>query len=174
MVMEGERGADHPTSMDCLIEWTEPNVSAHLEARGIEKAIGHSFNLWVKEELRLPKTHDGPQSWSGNEDLHPFWAIKRQKEGIEINCHIRRQIVEHTTTMDFAEGLSSQGANISGLEATAMYVFYPFIVNNRKICKGDEVVLRRDKDIPQQEMKRQLVTAFDQLRKQYSKTTHSK
>ena len=124
--------------------------------------------------MRLPKTHDGPEGWTGQEDLHPFWAIKRQKEGEEINCNICRQIVEFTASMDYAPCLEQQGARISGVAATVMYVTYPFIVNSRTIRKGDEVVLRRDKDVPEQQKKRQAVTAFDQLRKKYSKTAAPK
>ena len=53
---------------------------------GVEEPIAQSVALIVKEEVRLPNQDSMSEDWTGQEDLHPFWLIRRQKEGDEINC----------------------------------------------------------------------------------------
>ena len=115
--MEGDKQSDHYKSIGVDIEWAEPNVSEHMKAAGIDGPLEHEICLWIKEELRLPKSDENSADWGGYEDLHPFWAIKRAKGGSDVNCEIRRQIVEVTTAMEWDE-LAKQGANISGLGGT--------------------------------------------------------
>ena len=103
------------------------------------------------------------------EDLHPFWVVKRQREGIEINSKICRNFVESTTALQLDE-LQRQGAKISGLEGVMIYCWYPFIVNTKPISKGDEVVLETFSDAPRKDMKRpREENAYDQLRNKLRK-----
>ena len=88
IVLEGEWHADHHTSIGVDIEWREPNISEHLEDKGIGTPPEHSIALWLIEEVGHLKTDDGHGGWSGQEDLHPFWVVKRQKEGKDINCKV--------------------------------------------------------------------------------------
>ena len=151
------------------VEWEEANISARAAAMGVETPIQHSITLRVNPELRLPLSNDSPGDWSGSEDLHPFWAVKRQKEGIEINSKIMRNIVELTTAFQLDE-LQRQGAKISGLEGVMIYCWYPFIVNTKPISKGDEVVLETFSDAPRKDMKRpREVNAYEQLRNKLRK-----
>ena len=132
-------------------------------------ALMHSVTLRVNPELRLPLSNDTPGDWSGMEDLHPFWVVKRQREGIEINSKIMRNIVELTTAFQLDE-LQRQGAKISGLEGVMMYCFYPFIVNTKPIAKDEEVVLEVSSDTTRKDMKRpREVNAYEQLRNKLRK-----
>ena len=45
--------ADHHASIGVDIEWIVPNIIAHLENRGVEEALEHSFTLWVEGEVRV-------------------------------------------------------------------------------------------------------------------------
>ena len=79
-----------------------------------------------------------------------------------------------STTMDFGD-LARQGANISGLEGTMMYVWYPFIVNSKAISKGDEVVLETLSEAPKKDLKRpRELNAFDQLKIKHQKLNKPK
>ena len=79
IVMEGEWGADHHKSIGLDVEWRECNSSERLEETGIAKPITQTVALFVKKEVRLPNLNDMSADWSGQEDLHPFWLIRRQK-----------------------------------------------------------------------------------------------
>ena len=168
IVVEGEYHAGHHTSMGVDVEWEEPNISEHLECTGIEKPHEHQIALWVNSELRLPKTDDGNLEWTGQEDVHPFWVVRRLSEGEHINCEIRKQWVEQTTTIDW-ETLHKTGAKINGCACTPMYICYPFIVNHQDIPKGGEVVLQSLHVAPPETKKRQMVNAFDLLKTKFTK-----
>ena len=174
IVAEGESEGLHHKSIAVDIEWTECNISERGEASGIEQPLKHEVVLQVNQELRLPTSNDNPGDWSGHEDLHPFWVIRRQKDGDEINCKICRQLVESTTVFELGD-LQKQGANISGLEGTMMYIYYPFMVNTKPISKGDEVVLETLSEAPRKDLKRPSEpNAFDQLNKKYRRTPQRK
>ena len=174
IVAEGESEGPHHKSIAVDIEWTECNVSEILQLKGIEEPVKHEVVLRVNQELRLHQSNDNPEDWSGHEDLHPFWVIRRQKDGDEINCKICRQFVELTTAMELSD-LQRQGANISGLEGTMMYGWYPFIVNSKAISKGDEVVLETLSEAPRKDLKRPSeLNAFDQLNKKYRRMPQRK
>ena len=152
IVVEGDRHADHHKSIGVDVEWTEPNM---------DKAKVQTIALYIKEELRLPKTNGSKSDWTGHEDLHPFWAVRRQADGTEINCQIFRQHVELLVSMDFEAGLAKHSSKVSDVTATAMY---------RPIREGVEVVLLNTKPVPQEKKKRKLVDAFDHLKSKYGKT----
>lgn len=163
IVAEGDWGAEHHRTIGIDIEWTEPNVSERLADTGIEEPLTQAVSLFVKEEVRLPNQDSMSEDWTGHEDLHPFWLIKRQKEGTEINCELKNQLVEIQTTMEW-DSLGKQGAKIEGLGGVTVYVWYPFIVNTREIHKDEEVVLQFDKEEYKKDKKRKAMTAFDQLK----------
>ena len=130
IVMEGEYGADKNKSVPVDVEWTEGNINPHLALHGLEKAETQCVTLIVKEEVRLPNT-EKVEDWSGHEELHPFWMIKRQKEGEEINCKMCTQHMSMVTSMEW-EGLARQGAKIDdSLGGMTVSVFYPFILNHK-------------------------------------------
>ena len=108
IVVEAESQGPQPKSICVDIEWQEPNVSEKGEINGIEEPLEHSVVLRVNQEVRLPTSNDNPDDWSGHEDLHPFWVVKRQTEGNEVNCKIYRQFVEMSTAMNFGD-LERQG-----------------------------------------------------------------
>ena len=140
----------------------------------MDQAEVHTIALHVKEEKKLPKTNDFTSDWTGQTDLHPFWAVKRQAEGNEINCKIVRQHVNLLVSMDFGNGLAKLCSKVPEDAATTMYVEYPFIVNEQPIPAGVEVVLLNTKPVPQETKKRKFVDAFDQLKSQYNKTAAPK
>ena len=140
----------------------------------MDKAKVQTIALYIKEELRLPKTNGSKSDWTGHEDLHPFWAVRRQADRTDINCQIFRQHVELLVSMDFEAGLAKHSSKVSDVTATAMYVDYPFIFNDRPIREGVEVVLLNTKPVPQEKKKRKLVDAFDQLKSKYSRTAAKK
>ena len=173
ILTDGEWGADHNKSIPIDVEWAESNVSERMAETGIEEPITQSVALLVKEETRLPNNPTMSEDWSGNEDLHPFWFIKRQKEGKEINCALMTQLVQSHTSMEW-EDLQLKGANISGVGGNMVYVWYPFIVNTTAICKDEEVVLEFDKEAKKTtDNKRKTVNAFDQLKAKYNKKQHN-
>ena len=144
IVAEGDWGADHHKTIGLDIEWTEASVSERLADTGIEVPLTQAVSLFVKEEVRLPNQDSMSEDWTGQEDLHPFWLIKRQKEGTEINCKLKNQLVEIQTTMEW-DSLGQQGAKIEGLGGVTVYVWYPFIVNTKEIRKDEEVVVQFDR-----------------------------
>ena len=169
VVAEGEWQAHSYTSVQVDVEWKEPNVRRLLEERGWEGALSHSVVLWVREEFRLPKKDDPNEALTGQEDLHPFWAIKRQAEGEEINCQICRQNVELLVSADFGAGLKKIADHLDGVQATMSCIDYPFIVNTRRVRAGEALVLKVAKAAPKEQKKRLAVNAFDQLKSKYKK-----
>ena len=104
-------------------------------------------------------------------------TVLRVGAGRRICIHVFdlcQQLVEFYTSSDWGPGLQQQGANIYGLEGNTMNLYYPFIVNNREIREGDEVVLGSSKASPPKEKKRPMVNAFDQLWSKYSRNAAPK
>ena len=165
IVQLGEWGADHNKSLKVDVEWTESNVSPRMEDTGIEVPMTHEITLVVKEEVRLPKEGADPTDWSGHEDLHPFWVMKRQREGDEINCELKTQYITVLDCYDWSD-LQKQGARVDGIiGGNTHVVWYPMIVNTKRIREGQEIIL---KDFtPEEEKpdkKRKYVNAFDLLK----------
>ena len=129
IVVEGDALARDERCVGVDVEWTEPNVRKHFEELGVEEAKQHHVALWVKPEVRLPQTNDGLDSWTGQEDLHPFWTVHRQTEGDEINCKICKQWVHVNASIDWSIGLNLEGAKLEGLENISTYVGYLFVIN---------------------------------------------
>ena len=118
----GEYGANHHRAISVDLEWTESNLTEELEMVGLEQALKHEVELVVKEELRLPNDGVDSKKLSGQEDLHPFWLIKRQSEGPEINCDFLKQGMNVSTQYEFDE--------VKGSGCHSVFVWYPFISNN--------------------------------------------
>ena len=124
----------------------------------------------VKEEVRLPKQGTDPTDWSGHEDLHPFWVMKRQREGDEINCRIATQYMQVHDVHDWSD-LKSQGARVDGLGGNTHSVWYPMIVNTKRIREGEEIVLLLlNEEEKKPDKKRKYVDAFEQLKIKERKT----
>ena len=169
--MDGDYGSEHYKSILVDIEWEEPNVNPRLADAGVEKKLTHQITITVREELKLPNNTDDTAKWATREDLHPFWVMKRQKQGEEINCKLMNQMIALHTHMDW-DDLGRQGAKITGLEGVRAYVWYPFIVNTRQINKGEEVVLQFDREFEKKKgIKRKDQNAFDQVKDREAKAS---
>ena len=140
IIFEGDYGDEHQKSIHVDLEWREANVNESMADLGIEAPIMRQVCLIVKDEVRFPHPDAKIEEWTGHEDLHPFWVIRRQKDGKAINCKIMKQMVESKTYMEWGE-LQKQGASIDGLGGHTVHIWYPFIVNTKDIRKGEEVVL---------------------------------
>ena len=90
-------------------------------------------------------------------------ACEEAKKCDDINCDFMNQMIDVAANYDWKD-LKNQGAQITdGLGGHTLHVFYPFIVNNKAIDRGTEVVVLYNKDEEKQPKKRKLLTAFDQL-----------
>ena len=171
ILTEDTWGSNHGKSIAVDLEWKEANIKERFEDCGIEEPITHSFCLIVKEESRLPPPDSEPEQWTGSEDLHPFWLIRREpKNESKHNFQLQKQTIQSSTIMDWEE-LALQGAKTPhvGAGALTVYVWYPFIVNTKDIRKDEEVVLHNDREEPTKDKKRKEMNAFDQLKSKYSK-----
>ena len=79
IIEPGDYGTTHNNSLTVDVEWQECNTTEQMKDVGIEEAITHNTTLIVKEEIRLPEEGAAEKDWTGKEDLHPFWLVKRQK-----------------------------------------------------------------------------------------------
>ena len=115
-----------------------------------------------------PKSGPDGIDWSGNEDVHAFWLVKRvsdrDKDANLGNCELIHTEVGRMVAADFT---SLQAAGVKTPEpcVTAYKVAIPCIVNTPFIDPGKEVVLKvaavkEDKD----DKKTKAKTAFDQLK----------
>ena len=93
VVTDADWGSDHHKSISLDVEWAEANISEHLEETGVEVPIIHKVCLFIKEEKRLPNLTSTVAEYTGQEDLHPFWLIKRQAEDKRVNCELQHQII---------------------------------------------------------------------------------
>ena len=177
IVERGVWGDDHSKSISVDIEWQDPNLTTEMVDKGIERAITHCIPLIVTQEIRPPNPGNESADWTGQEDVHPFWLIKRQTEGAAINCDIIHQKIEQATIMDWddlrqhcghIEGVGGLfGNNVPPQEnigGITFYVWYPFIVNKVDICAGDELVVWcTNKQKEKKADKRKEINAFDQI-----------
>ena len=83
--------------------------------------------------------------WSGNEDVHAFWLVKRvsdqDKDANLGNCELIHTEVGHVFSVDF-KSLQAAGVKTPEPCVTAYKVAIPCIVNTSFIDTGRKVVLK--------------------------------
>ena len=128
------------------LEWQEREPTDYEKNCGLEEAPTHAVTLLVKQETRLPKEIGWEaKDWNGDEELHPFWLIKRQDGGSGCNCKVVTEMVSVTSTLEFGD-LKKRGFCMDLTSGGhCVNVCFPFIVNEGSIKKGDEIVLSRRK-----------------------------
>ena len=152
------------------LEWEEREPTEDEKDVGLQETPFHAVTLLVKQETRLPNEIGWEaKDWNGDEELHPFWLIKRQDGGSGCNCKLFTEMVSVTSTLEFGD-LKKRGFC---MDLTAgghcFHVWFPFIVNEDSIKKGDEIVLSRRKtekpgDGKDHENAKVPTTVFDDLR----------
>ena len=130
MVMEGEQnGVRTRNGVYCNVDWNGRSVGKV----DVEKFGGESEDVSVKvfisPEWKLPKG-DTIESldWTKNEELHPFWFIKRAKPLHEIpNMELIYCPVNHILAFGF-EALVKAKVKAKPVIEVAV-VWYPCLVN---------------------------------------------
>ena len=172
IVVEGEATNPYAKSVPVSVEWQESRPSPKMAETGIEKPLEREVKFLVPNEVRLPKENAEPKDWSGNEDLHPFWLIKRHDAETERNCSLHRQKIDLKQVLDFTR-LQQSGATIPAsfmLGNHTFSVMYPFIVNDEAIPEDTEVVLKVSAldEKPRKKTER-ASPAFDALKREETK-----
>ena len=81
MVMEGEQnGLRVRNGVHCKVTWTQgPASEAQLEAFG-EYNEEFEQSVFITPEYKVPRVNTNMTlDWTKNEELHPFWFVKRWK-----------------------------------------------------------------------------------------------
>ena len=90
--------------------------------------------IFVQPPLRLPELVD----------CHPFWHIQRSCRDGEYNCEVEDALTTVGHVSPFAE-VTQLGARVKAA-FHAYHVKFPCIVNTKRICAADEVVLKWHKE----------------------------
>ena len=122
--------------------------------------------LGVSEELRLPKDIPTPADWSGKEELHPFWLIKREEPDKAANAAIVYDAVEVHVVSDYTAVIRvGSGEDKTILPSLHTFkVTYPFIVNTNDIPPNEEVILTWHDIRPKAAPVKKSKTAFDVIK----------
>ena len=107
--------------------------------------------IYVQPEFKLPKTIVKTENFDLTVDCHPFWHIRRSRVDGEFNCELH----EFSTTVVYTPAFKHVNVLNAGVKegAQSYLVKIPCIVNTKRICAADEVVLKWHKE-PMSEQKR--------------------
>ena len=129
-----------------------------------------------REEIKLPVEGLDHKDWSMQENVHPFWLMRRSEDRDESNAEIVRQDLPYVCTID-CEELKGTGLDDMACCLT-FHVMFPYIVNTKEIKSGDEVVLylpKRPKKKPRDNTgTKPGKNAFDLLRERAAKRLKQK
>ena len=99
--------------------------------------------IYVQPEIKLPRKLKA-ENCSLKVDCHPFWHIRRSSVAGEFNCELH----EVSTTVVHTSAFKEVNVLNAGVKAGAQsyLVKIPCIVNTKRICAADEVVLKWHKE----------------------------
>ena len=114
------------------------------EQTGEDDEAKVTIPIYVQPEFKLPNTIVKAENFDLKVDCHPFWHIRRSSVAGEFNCELHEvsATVVHTSAFKEVNVLNA------GVKAGAQsyLVKIPCIVNTKRICAADEVVLKWHKE----------------------------
>ena len=168
MVMEGEQnGLRVRNGVHCKVTWTQgPASEAQLEAFG-EYNEEFEQSVFITPEYKVPRVNTNMTlDWTKNEELHPFWFVKRWKPLTEDIPNM--ELVYFTVQQVLACGFGSVVTEMPKRKpiTEVALIQYPCLVNTGVIEAGTELILKWEQlAVKAPAKQRKAITSFDQLEK---------
>ena len=144
MVMEGEQNGVRPrNAVYCNVDWTRrPASQAEIEKFGdTEEEV--DVPVFIAPEVKVPRSNFYTTlDWTQNEELHPFWFIKRNKalSGEIPNMELVYFPVNQVLACDFGSVVTEMPKREPITEVALIQ--YPCLVNTTVIEPGSELILK--------------------------------
>ena len=177
MVMEGEQNGLRPRNgVHCKVTWTQgPASETQVEAFG-EYNEEFEQSVFISPEYKVPRVNSNLNlDWTKNEELHPFWFIKRCKPLSEDipNMELVYFPVQQVLTCDFVSVVTEKSKRKPITEVALIQ--YPCLVNTGVIEPGSELILKWEQLVVKAPAKQaKAKTSFDQLEQMENKAKRAK
>ena len=114
------------------------------EQTGEDDEAKVTIPIYVQPDFKLPTTIVKAVNFDLKVDCHPFWHIRRSRVAGKFNCELHELSATVVHTSAFKEvNVLNAGAKPG---AQSYLVKIPCIVNTKRICAADEVVLKWHKE----------------------------